>query len=135
MSTTLLPFASTKPQSKQKQKELLRRVVALSYTGDVRMGLAEDERKVERIVAGGGGGRLRDAYAALLKEVRVRWFLCLHRSTRSRLTDDVRTLISKQTVRTLISKQTNHKKPQGRRVVGAAAARRRLARRRRRRRR
>jgi translocator assembly and maintenance protein 41 len=33
-------------------QDLFRRVASLSYMGDVRMGLAEDSRKVERIVAG-----------------------------------------------------------------------------------
>ena len=37
-------------------QELLAAVVGLSYTGDVRMGFAEDSRKVERIVAGSFDG-------------------------------------------------------------------------------
>lgn len=31
---------------------MFRRITGLSYAGDVRMGLAEDSKKVERIVAG-----------------------------------------------------------------------------------
>jgi hypothetical protein len=33
-------------------KDLFKRITSLSYLGDVRMGLAEDSKKVERIVAG-----------------------------------------------------------------------------------
>jgi translocator assembly and maintenance protein 41 len=33
-------------------QDLFRRLASLSYLGDVRMGLAEDSSKVERIVAG-----------------------------------------------------------------------------------
>ena len=47
-------------------RDVVRRVVGLSYHGDVRMGLAEDSRKVERIVAGSWGG-LCAMYAPLLR--------------------------------------------------------------------
>jgi hypothetical protein len=53
-----LPPALTTPDSSPTQKthkntqDLFRRITALSYMGDVRMGLAEDSLKVERIVAG-----------------------------------------------------------------------------------
>ena len=41
-------------------------MVGLSYTGDVRMGFAEDSRKVERIVTGSLDG-LSDLYLPRLK--------------------------------------------------------------------
>lgn len=37
--------------------DLLRELVGISYTGDVRMGLAEDPRKIDRIVQGSREGR------------------------------------------------------------------------------
>lgn len=48
-------------------KDLFRRVASLSYMGDVRMGLAEDSRKVERIVAGSYQG-FSQLYLPLLQE-------------------------------------------------------------------
>ena len=48
------------------EQELLQAVVGLSYTGDVRMGFAEDSRKVERIVSGSFPG-LCDLYVPRLK--------------------------------------------------------------------
>uniref|UniRef100_A0A383W2E8 Phosphatidate cytidylyltransferase, mitochondrial n=1 Tax=Tetradesmus obliquus TaxID=3088 RepID=A0A383W2E8_TETOB len=48
-------------------KDLFRRLAALSYMGDVRMGLAEDSRKVERIVAGSYEG-FSQLYLPLLQE-------------------------------------------------------------------
>ena len=47
-------------------QELLQAVVGLSYTGDVRMGFAEDSRKVERIVSGSYPG-LCNLYIPRLK--------------------------------------------------------------------
>ena len=41
-------------------------MVGLSYTGDVRMGFAEDSRKVERIVSGSFSG-LCDLYVPRLQ--------------------------------------------------------------------
>lgn len=52
--------------SRASLQELLRRIAALSYAGDVRMGLAEDGRKVERIVAGSRDG-LAAMYLPLLQ--------------------------------------------------------------------
>jgi uncharacterized membrane protein YgcG len=46
-------------------RDVVRRVAGLSYEGDVRMGLAEDSRKVERIVAGSFPG-FCDLYLPLL---------------------------------------------------------------------
>lgn len=39
-------------EDKFSMRQLLRMLCALSYEGDMRMGLAEDSRKVERIVQG-----------------------------------------------------------------------------------
>ena len=39
-------------EEKFSMRQLLRMLCALSYEGDMRMGLAEDSRKVERIVQG-----------------------------------------------------------------------------------
>lgn len=50
----------------------LHALCALSYSGDVRMGVAEDGRKVERIV-GGSGALLADLYRAPLAEAAQRW--------------------------------------------------------------
>lgn len=48
-------------------QDLFKRITSLSYLGDVRMGLAEDSRKVERIVAG-SYTHFREAYLPLLQE-------------------------------------------------------------------
>jgi hypothetical protein len=48
-------------------RDVVRRVAGLSYEGDVRMGLAEDSRKVERIVAGSFPG-FCDLYLPLLRD-------------------------------------------------------------------
>jgi hypothetical protein len=60
-------------------QDLFRRVASLSYMGDVRMGLAEDSRKVERIVAGSYDGFER-LYLPLLQVRRqhayVLWVVC-----------------------------------------------------------
>lgn len=45
---------------------LFKRITSLSYLGDVRMGLAEDSRKVERIVAG-SYSHFMDAYLPVLQ--------------------------------------------------------------------
>lgn len=37
-------------------QDVFRRITSLSYMGDVRMGLAEDSKKVERIVSGSYDG-------------------------------------------------------------------------------
>lgn len=50
----------------------LHALCALSYSGDVRMGVAEDGRKVERIV-GGSGTLLAELYRAPLEEAQLRW--------------------------------------------------------------
>ncbi|CAG9467090.1 unnamed protein product [Pedinophyceae sp. YPF-701] len=50
------------------ERELLACAASLSYTGDVRMGIAEDPRKVERIVQG-SYGQLRDAYHGAMSEL------------------------------------------------------------------
>jgi hypothetical protein len=47
-------------------QEVLQHVCSLSYTGDVRMGLAEDGSKVARIVQGSWQG-LKDLYTPLLE--------------------------------------------------------------------
>ncbi|KAK9812951.1 hypothetical protein WJX72_006262 [[Myrmecia] bisecta] len=47
-------------------QELYRQICGLSYLGDVRMGIAEDSRKVDRIVEGSLDG-FRDLYAAPLQ--------------------------------------------------------------------
>lgn len=47
-------------------QDLFKRIASLSYLGDVRMGLAEDSRKVERIVAG-SYTHFREAYLPLLQ--------------------------------------------------------------------
>lgn len=47
-------------------QDLFKRITSLSYQGDVRMGLAEDSKKVERIVAG-SYGRFQDLYLPLLQ--------------------------------------------------------------------
>eukprot|EP00887_Chlorella_sp_A99_P001272 scaffold14.g1272.t1 len=54
------------------QGELLHAICGLSYSGDVRMGLAEDSRKVHRIVAG-SHAQLRELYAAPLQEAAGNW--------------------------------------------------------------
>lgn len=41
-------------------------IVGLSYLGDVRMGIAEDSGKIDRIAAGSAEG-LRDIYTPLLE--------------------------------------------------------------------
>jgi hypothetical protein len=56
-------------------QELFRRLASLSYLGDVRMGLAEDSKKVERIVAGSYDG-FKQMYLPLL-QVRTRSVRCL----------------------------------------------------------
>ena len=43
-------------------------VVGISYFGDVRMGIAEDSSKVDRIAAGSFEG-LRDVYVPLLQVI------------------------------------------------------------------
>ncbi|KAI8469792.1 MAG: mitochondrial matrix Mmp37 [Monoraphidium minutum] len=48
-------------------RDVVRRVAGLSYQGDVRMGLAEDSRKVERIVEGSWPG-FCEAYLPLLMQ-------------------------------------------------------------------
>ena len=53
-------------------QDLLHAVCAISYSGDVRMGLAEDSRKVHRIVAGSEAG-LRQLYAAPLAAAQRDW--------------------------------------------------------------
>jgi translocator assembly and maintenance protein 41 len=53
-------------------QDLLHAVCAISYSGDVRMGLAEDSRKVHRIVAGSEAG-LRQLYAAPLVAAQRDW--------------------------------------------------------------
>ncbi|PSC75437.1 copper-transporting ATPase chloroplastic [Micractinium conductrix] len=52
------------------RQDLLHAVCAISYSGDVRMGLAEDSRKVHRIVAGSEEG-LRALYADPLAAVQA----------------------------------------------------------------
>ncbi|KAL4434161.1 hypothetical protein ABPG75_000602 [Micractinium tetrahymenae] len=52
--------------------DLLHAICAISYSGDVRMGLAEDSRKVHRIVQGSEAG-LRQLYSPLLGEAQQRW--------------------------------------------------------------
>lgn len=52
-------------------RDVIRRVAGLSYHGDVRMGLAEDSKKVERIVAGSFEG-FCDLYLPLLWDLRLR---------------------------------------------------------------
>ena len=61
-----LPLPAAAPQ------DLLHAVCAISYSGDVRMGLAEDSRKVHRIVQGSEGG-LRQLYSPVLDEAQQRW--------------------------------------------------------------
>jgi translocator assembly and maintenance protein 41 len=53
-------------------QDLLHAVCAISYSGDVRMGLAEDSRKVHRIVAGSEAG-LCQLYAAPLAAAQRDW--------------------------------------------------------------
>jgi hypothetical protein len=48
------------------RQDLFKRITSLSYLGDVRMGLAEDSRKVERIVAG-SYSHFRETYLPLLQ--------------------------------------------------------------------
>jgi hypothetical protein len=48
------------------RQDLFKRITSLSYLGDVRMGLAEDSRKVERIVAG-SYSHFKDTYLPLLQ--------------------------------------------------------------------
>lgn len=55
-------------------QDLLHSICAISYSGDVRMGLAEDSKKVHRIVAGSEAG-LRQLYAAPLAAAQQRWGL------------------------------------------------------------
>lgn len=52
-------------------QELFCAVCGLSYLGDVRMGLAEDKNKVQRIVAGSAPG-LHALYRHHLEQVRGR---------------------------------------------------------------
>jgi len=47
-------------------QDLFKRITSLSYLGDVRMGLAEDSKKVERIVAG-SYSHFKSLYLPLLK--------------------------------------------------------------------
>lgn len=47
-------------------QDVFKRITSLSYLGDVRMGLAEDSKKVERIVAG-SYSHFRDTYMPLLQ--------------------------------------------------------------------
>jgi hypothetical protein len=47
-------------------QDLFKRITSLSYLGDVRMGLAEDSKKVERIVAG-SYSHFRDTYLPILQ--------------------------------------------------------------------
>lgn len=54
------------------KQDLLHSVCAISYSGDVRMGLAEDSRKVHRIVEGSEAG-LRRLYAAPLDTAQHHW--------------------------------------------------------------
>ncbi|GBF89470.1 phosphatidate, mitochondrial [Raphidocelis subcapitata] len=54
-------------------RDVARRIAGLSYHGDVRMGLAEDSRKVERIVAGSFPG-FAQLYLPLLRDA-ARWKL------------------------------------------------------------
>lgn len=61
-------------------QDLFKRVTSLSYLGDVRMGLAEDSRKVERIVAG-SGHHFDALYAPLLQ---VRAWVAMQRRARRR---------------------------------------------------
>lgn len=55
-------------------QDLLHSICAISYSGDVRMGLAEDSRKVHRIVAGSEAG-LRQLYSAPLATAQQKWGL------------------------------------------------------------
>lgn len=64
--------AALKPPCCPPPQDLLHSICALSYSGDVRMGLAEDSRKVHRIVAGSEAG-LRQLYAAPLAAAQQRW--------------------------------------------------------------
>lgn len=56
------------------QQDLLHCICGISYSGDVRMGLAEDSRKVHRIVEGSEGG-LRQLYTQPLAAAQQRWRL------------------------------------------------------------
>lgn len=47
-------------------QDLFKRITSLSYLGDVRMGLAEDSKKVERIVAG-SYSHFKDTYLPILQ--------------------------------------------------------------------
>jgi len=47
-------------------QDLCRMVVGLSYMGDIRMGLAEDSKKVDRIATSSSAG-LRDIYLPMLR--------------------------------------------------------------------
>lgn len=53
------------PARGDRPQDLLRCICGLSYEGDIRMGVAEDGGKVDKIVAG-SGRLLRDLYAPLL---------------------------------------------------------------------
>lgn len=53
-------------------QDLLHAICAISYSGDVRMGLAEDSHKVPRIVSGSLEG-LRGLYAPPLAAAQDRW--------------------------------------------------------------
>jgi len=66
-SRALLLAALLMPPGPFSEAELLGRVAGLSYAGDVRAGVAEDPRKVERIVAGSLGA-LRADYAPHLRQ-------------------------------------------------------------------
>jgi len=56
------------PLPQHNAQDLFKRITALSYTGDVRMGLAEDNRKVERIVDG-SYSQFVDLYGPQLQQV------------------------------------------------------------------
>ena len=49
-------------------QDLWQMIVGLSYLGDVRMGLAEDSKKVERIATSSSEG-LQEAYRPLLEVI------------------------------------------------------------------
>ncbi len=53
-------------------QDLLHSICGISYSGDVRMGLAEDSKKVHRIVSGSEAG-LRQLYAAPLATAQHDW--------------------------------------------------------------
>ncbi len=67
-------ICSPAPTSHPPLQDLLHSICAISYSGDVRMGLAEDSKKVHRIVAGSEAG-LRQLYAAPLAAAQQGWGL------------------------------------------------------------